>query len=286
MAAFPRFANSTRLRLAGVGLAGLGLVLAGCASDPETTTTQETPSPATPAPEIGTSPAAVITQAGQKTIETGSARFTATGTTKGVNNNTGKTEQATKYSMEGSYDFENHAIEAKMNGAIFGEQGDVEIISVDGLAYMKMPSLGSDKWLKTPLPPSSGGSFSDPTKTFDELRQLANLREVGPDTVDGVQATKYSGTTKDIKEALASAGVPVSEGDAGKITGKSKTSVWIDDDGHIIKLTNETKAEAAGVEVESSTSVSFYDLGSDVDIQAPPADQVSDLSDLSGIPSQ
>lgn len=282
MAAFPRLTNSARLRLAGVGLASLGLVLTGCSSDSEPTVAPEATSTETDASEGLTGPVAVVAQAGQTTIETGSARFKATGSIQAAGDDSSKTQKATKYSIEGSYDFENQAIEAKMSGAVLGEEGEVEIVAIDGVSYMKLPSLGGDKWLKAPSPNTSNSALSDPRKTFDQLRELANLREVGPETVDGVQTTKYSGTTKDLKAALAAAGVPVSEGDNGKISGKSQTSVWIDDEGRIVQLTNETKADAGGQGVESSTSISFYDLGSDINIQAPPADQVSDLSNLTG----
>lgn len=288
MAALPRIPKLTRARLAGIGLASLGLMLAGCSSDPEPTASPETSASETTTSESdvtadtsATGTAATIAQAGQKTIGSGSARFTAIGSTKGEREGSSDTPKATRYSMEGAYDFENKAIQAKMSGAVFGEQGDVEIISVDEVAYMKLPSLGGEKWLEAPVPEgASNNTLADPAETFVELKNLKNLQEVGPDPVEGVSATKYTGTTEQLKKALAAAGVPVSAGDTGKVTGKSKTSIWIDDEGRIIKVANETKAKSSGLKVESTTSIRFYDLGSDLDIQAPPADQVSSLLDL------
>lgn len=284
MVTSPKFAKSTRVRLAGMGLAGLGLVLAGCASDPEPTdapgtATSETGA-TTDAPVAGTDAMAVITQAGQKTIEAGSARFKSSGSTTSAGKDS-STPQVSSYSMEGSLDFEAQSMEAKLSGDLFGEQGDVEMITVGDTAYMKLPSLGGEKWLTTPVPEgTSGNTLSDPTKAFVDLGKLTKPKEVGPEMVDGVSATKYTGTNKDIKKVLAEAGVPVSEDDTAKLSGESETSVWIDDEGVIIKVSNQTRAEAGGAVVEAETSMSFFDLGSDLDIQAPPAEEVSDLSDL------
>lgn len=288
MAALPRIPKLTRVRLAGIGLASLGLVLAGCSSDPGPTASPDASASETSISETDVTPdpsvtgtAATVRQAGQKTIESGSARFTATGSTKGDREGSSDTPKATRYSMEGAYDFENKAIQAKMSGAVFGEQGEVEIISINEIAYMKLPSLGGEKWLEAPVPEgTSSNTLADPAETFVDLKNLKDLQEVGPDTVEGVSATKYTGTTRQLKKALAAAGVPVGEGDTGKVSGKSKTSIWIDDEGRIIKVANETKAKSGGLKVESTTSIRFYDLGSDLDIQAPPADQVSSLSDL------
>lgn len=282
MTTLPRLSRPTLIRVAGVGLAGVGLVLAGCSSSPEPTIPPE--SQATATGETVTGVAATILQAGQKTMDAGTARFSVSGSTTGIDSSSATSDGSSTYTMEGGYNFTNNSFEAKMSAGALGQAGEVQIIVADGATYMKIPGFGDGKWLKAPLSEIGvDDSFSDPQEAFDDLKNLSDLTEVGPDTVDGVQATKYTGT-QSIDDALEEAGVPDSENSSGNVSGESQTSIWIDGEGRLIQMMSKTTAKVGGKAVATETTMRFYDFGTDLSISAPPADEVTDFSDLANVP--
>ena len=275
-----RKTGSTLATSVGLGVAGLGLVLAGCTSAPA----PSGPSAGEPTAEA-TGAAGVIAQATQKTTDAGSARFSGSISGVGLPGGVGNTEGSSTVKMEGAYDFTNRQLDATASVGALGENGKIRIISTDGNTYMQMPQIG-DKWLKANLSElGMSDTFTNPEEAFAQLRNVANLREVGPDTVDGVQATKYTGTV-DLNAALADSGVSEQDLKGQELDGTSDMAVWVDGEGRVIKMTSRTAATLGKQDVSNEATMRFYDFGAELEIDPPPPGDVTDLSDLSKIPGE
>ncbi|MFN8125219.1 MAG: hypothetical protein U0R64_01720 [Candidatus Nanopelagicales bacterium] len=112
---------------------------------------------------------------------------------------------------------------------------------------------------------------------------------MGTEDVNGVSATKYTGTV-DLSEAVAQLGLPTDAQDKvtqelDKVARTAQVTVWVDSDGRIVRYDQELAVNPDGkhvtepVTVKSSTTMS--DFGVTTDIEPPPADQVTDGSNLS-----
>jgi hypothetical protein len=148
-----------------------------------------------------------------------------------------------------------------------GPMGQVEERVVDGVLYLDAggtSALGSGKqWVRLDLDGlgdrlGASGLFGTqtPSSALDVLRQLTgDVQQLGDDTVAGRHATQYRAT---IERHGTSAPV----------------DVWVDDDDRVVKLHAEMPDGLGEVTMQ------ITGFGVPVDVQAPPPDQVGDLSDL------
>jgi hypothetical protein len=165
--------------------------------------------------------------------------------------------------------------------------------------YMNMPFLATmlpagKAWVKADidrLASTMGANFGqlvgqssqNPGDTLAMLRAVGDVEEVGRDTLDGVAATRYratidlaraaeqKGVSKTAVQRLREAGAPA----------ELPVDVWIgDDDGLPRNMTIDYSAKTAGSPVSTSMTMSFSDWGSDVSVEAPPADEVFDATEL------
>jgi hypothetical protein len=155
----------------------------------------------------------------------------------------------------------------------------MRLLVVDNVLYVKSAALNSDPskpWLKVSL-----GDTSNPlSKIFDSanpanftayLRGITKFRDEGLQTVDGVQTRHYS-VTVDTAKMLA--GNPVLKGQDMSslgLPGQLTSDVYVNSDNLPVKM-SVTMGSAASLEAH------FSKYGEPVDIQAPPADQVSKFS--------
>jgi hypothetical protein len=168
--------------------------------------------------------------------------------------------------------------------------------------YLKIPALASElggkPWAKFSL--SSLGPLgssiqslvnsaknSDPAAQLQPLLASGDVKEVGTETVDGVQATHYTGTVdpatafdtsqavknltpaerQQLKSMLSAAGVT-----------SETIDVWVASDGLPVEEMISTTAKAGAEKVDLHLS----GWGQPVSISAPPADEVTDISSLAG----
>jgi hypothetical protein len=169
---------------------------------------------------------------------------------------------------------------------------------VDGVMYMDMGALGGKdglssmtggkSWLKLDLKAfgaGAGGSAgglgdANPGGALDSLRGAGDVQKVGTETLRGVETTHYSAMI-DPKKALAEAPAELQEkAKAGldKLKGPFPVDVWLDGDGQTRKISMDIGESTGRV----STTLEYYDFGVDVDVTAPPADDVFDFSQLLG----
>jgi hypothetical protein len=212
------------------------------------------------------------------------------------------------FSADGVFDGDEGELTMDM-GDLLGQAGlaggPIKVISTkeDGevVLYMQMPALaglvpGGKPWLKLNVKDSMqsqglGGSANDlfgassqnPAEALELLKKVADVTEVGNETIDGVATTHYSAAV-DVEEALAKAGAPPEALAAVASSGMSTTvplDVWIgDDDGLVRRITITYDAAASGEIFSGKLTMTLNDWGTDVSVEAPPADEVFDASAL------
>lgn len=132
----------------------------------------------------------------------------------------------------------------------------------------------------------------DPAQLLQFLRAASSgVRETGSAVVRGVETTRYSGAL-DVRKAL-DAGLdrlelePLERDLARRALEQlldgsgSKTfpfQVFVDEDGLLRRLTQTMRTTVSGQRVSTTMKVDYYDFGVDVDVEAPPASQVFDLT--------
>jgi hypothetical protein len=155
------------------------------------------------------------------------------------------------------------------------------------------------KWLKFDLAKVSKGLGidlsqlgqvgQDPSQSMQMLKAIGgDVKKVGDEKVRGVDTTHYSATVDFDRYPAA---VPASDRAAVrksidsliKLTGQRTVpvDVWVDDDKVVRRFgqTITTKIPGAG-SMQVKMTMDFYDFGTKVDVTAPPAAPVQDISAL------
>jgi hypothetical protein len=176
-------------------------------------------------------------------------------------------------------------------------------IVVDGTVfYMKFPALssllpGAKEWIKfdlATLGKESGFDLAqlqqlnqgDPAATLEYLRATGDVEEVGQEDLDGVETTHYRATVdvdKAIEQAPAESRAALqAQIDQLKAAGLEKLpiDVWIDGDGLPRKFTYDVTVDTNGQKVRTVVEMELTDYGVEVEVTPPPADQVTDFSEL------
>jgi hypothetical protein len=186
----------------------------------------------------------------------------------------------------------------------------VEARVVDGVTYVDFgdffgaleqshpvpPSLQGVKWLKVDVAGASGtpngtspGSF---TQYLQYLRGVAagRVHEIGGETIRGVATTHYQAQIDKshlldelgkARDSLPSAEQKLLDQGLVGVDSNPTVDVWIGDADHLVhRLMLAMDMSAAGQSMHMNLSLDLYDFGVPVDVEAPPASQVRDLSDL------
>lgn len=179
--------------------------------------------------------------------------------------------------MEGEAKFGDDGIEMKASST--GAQA-MELILVDKAMYLKSAELGTgDKWMKIDLSDPNSlfgmiGKATDPEVMFKALEEPKALELVGTEDVDGV-ATNHYRITLDPAQYIKAMEFPAAMADL--MPDELVTEMWVDADNLPRKFSQSLEMPAAGGgKPTTSTSEGTYsDFGTDVDIEAPPASQVT-----------
>ena len=134
----------------------------------------------------------------------------------------------------------------------------------------------------------------DPAQTLQYLRAASTgVEEAGSATVRGAETTRYVGRL-DFQKAL-DAGVdklelPAAEREKARKGMKwmldqmgSKTvpfEVFVDEDGLLRRMNMDMSMKIAGEQITMAMRMDYFDFGVDVDVEAPPAADVSDVTGL------
>jgi hypothetical protein len=280
--------GSRRLRWTGLAAGMLVVVLAACGSQAKQVEVKK---------KVAPSPRKVLLASVQATTAAKSAHMS-------MSMETGFGAEHFTITGDGVTDFVTGDTALTMQFPAIGSEaaGTIELRVVDRAGYMKLPdSLGggrfAGKWFKLPNLGDANNALpglgqSDPSKFLAYLESVsAGVKKVGSDTIRGVDTTHYAASL-DLAKAINRADVPPALRDEIKnLFGRAgapsamPADVWVDDNGFArrIKLQLDLgafmgNAPGAGGKLPSITvSMDLYDFGVPVHVQAPPADQVTEL---------
>ena len=160
--------------------------------------------------------------------------------------------------------------------------GSTEMRIVDGTAYLDVSNLplgslnpSGKRWVALDLSeldgslPLGAGGMTTPTDALGVLKGLSgDVQNVGDDTVAGQPATHYRATIDLSKVAAVLPG--------SSVGGSVPVDVWIDGSDRVVKL--QTTLGTSGH--DDTLTMEIVEFGVPVDVQAPPAGDVANLSDL------
>jgi hypothetical protein len=174
----------------------------------------------------------------------------------------------------------------------------VEQRVVDQVVYQKLPAEqraqvpGDKPWIKIDLKKAaaeqnsgSSNQINDPAQSASYAKGITdrNTEKVGTATVDGAKTTRYR-VTVDMDKLSNSAALKRQVGPTVPM------DVWLDDEGRIrrqqitmnIKPTDRSDKSAAPRKMTVRTLIEFSDFGTEVDPDAPPAGQTTDMTGKAG----
>jgi hypothetical protein len=293
-----------RRLLLGLAAPLVALALAGCGGG-------EGQEAAAPAATTGDA-AGILASAGSETAEAGSSRvaFTIATEIPGVQ------EEPVEFTGEGAFDYAERTGSATFDfGELFASLGlpaaddPIQAIFDGPVIYLNFPLLAAflpdaKPWIK--LDPATLGEQQgldlgqlqqlgqgDPSQLLDYLKATtAGVEEVGTEEVGGVETTHYRGT---IQLDRVAEQVPPEQREQAEAaidrlieqTGATEIPVdaWVDGDGLVRRLEYSYSAEVQvpgsdPQKVASVVTMEFSDFGTAVDVEPPPADQVTDLAQL------
>jgi hypothetical protein len=268
----------TQGRLHAVAAVAVLLLLAGCGGD-----------------DSGEEAGEAIRASVDQTLGSGSSRvalninFSSGGTTSTV---TG----------EGSVDMANKRGALTINlgtlGASFGAS-TVETVIDGQQIYVKLPPgvlPGGTPWFKLDLAAAGRqgginlGSLSQLQQQADPTQILAYLkgatddaREVGEEDVRGESTTHYRSEI-DLRRAAdslpAESRPAIEEAIATLGTSTFPLDAWIDDGGRLRRMEFSVDPDGTGPSAPGSVQMELFDFGVPVNVQPPPANQVTDITQL------
>ncbi|MFD0685663.1 hypothetical protein [Actinomadura fibrosa] len=275
---------------AGTALAtGLALSLTGCLGDAGDKVNEA-------GANVRLTAAQVLGKTAEKTGSTDSFQadlsMRSTGASDGDVTMTGSMQYRTKPDLAYRMKFDNMTVAGKSTGGM-------EQVLVGRTMYMKMPMLSqlgggasAKPWMKISLDELGRKSGLNIDQLLQQSRQLdpvqntrmltasKDAREVGKETVNGVETTHYTGTFRP-EDAIAK--LPADRQELyRKSLGQSGIDsmafdLWVDGQQLPRKVVMKTGQTAEGA---TTMTMNYRDFGKPVQVTAPPADQVTDFGAL------
>ena len=180
--------------------------------------------------------------------------------------------------MSGQARFSDAGMEMKASSA--GAR-PMELILLGKAMYMKSADLGTgDTWVKIDLSDPDSlfgmiGKATDPEVMFQAMESPKKLELLGAEDVDGVSTNHYR-ITMDPARYLEAMEFPAAMADM--LPEELVTEMWVDADDlpRRFAQTIEVPAAGGGAGITSTTAGTYSDFGTDVEIEAPPADEVTE----------
>lgn len=195
---------------------------------------------------------------------------------------------AASASGEGVVDYTAETPELAMDMSIDADAQtiDYEMRMVDGVLYLDMGQLTGDKFWKVdpsdPEGPLAGMGLDKLLEQSDPIGAVARMEPaiqtvtyVGEEDVDGRDLDHYE-LTIDITKAVDLMGTDLPSQVEGEMPESISYDAWLDEENRFAQL--EMEYEVMGQPL--SLTMTADDWGTEVDIEAPPADQVTDAPGL------
>ena len=172
------------------------------------------------------------------------------------------------------------------NEVFFSTPRVVEHGQADGVRWVKFDSEEVDEESGLDLTGLNQMSEVNPEAMLRFLKTVADARETGERTIDGVRTTRYTATV-DIRDYPATVEPERREAAQRTVEVLTKASgspthrvhVWIDADGLIRREEMSYSFTDAGETVRAQVVLDFIDVGEPQEIEIPDGDEVVDVSD-------
>jgi hypothetical protein len=162
--------------------------------------------------------------------------------------------------------------------------GEMDVRLVDGVMYLSMGQITQGKfWKIDPSDPKGPMASLGLDKLMDQMDPAHTLAALQ----DGISKVTYVGAedgldhyqlTVDMKKAMDAMGSSLPPGAASQLPDSLAYDVWLDDQGRFAKMRMDDLP--TGGATPGSMEMSTSGWGEDVDIAAPPADQVTEMPDM------
>ncbi|MCW2774284.1 MAG: hypothetical protein JWN91_2610 [Nocardioides sp.] len=178
---------------------------------------------------------------------------------------------------EGDVDYGGDSPSSAMTVSGMMGAGDTDVRLIDGVMYMNLGQLSKGKFWKIDL--------NDPNSPFGSLGSQLDVKSSVELLEKGMTSVEYVGAedgldhftaTVDPSVLLEAMGPEASSG-ASTLPKSLDYDIWLDEDNRVNKL-SFTLGKLGTLEMTLS------DFGKDVTIEAPPADQVTDMPDMFSSP--
>lgn len=279
--------HNRRMKAAAIGTAAVmgSIVLTGCGNDSEPASdkagSSSGASRSAGAQEDGTS---AVRAAYDKTAEAETAKIT-------VDMKVSAKGRSITTDGQGALDFQ----EGESVMTVTAEGKSIEQRVVDQVLYQKVPgqkAQGGKPWMKIDLKKAaqaqgvSGQQIGDPAQSAAYAKAITDkdVTEVGTEKVDDVETTRYRVS---VNVAELPGGAQLRE----QVGPTLPMHVWLDDDGRLRRQQIDMTVKApsgVGAKADNSASpeqvkmtmvMNYSDFGTEVDAEAPPAGQVTDMTD-------
>ncbi|MET7296685.1 hypothetical protein ABZS79_32060 [Streptomyces griseoloalbus] len=263
----------------------MGSVLAGCGDDSEPTDAKDGSSSRASSGDGGQDEGTTAVRAAyDKTAEAESARMTV---------KMKLAAEGTTVTSDGQGVLDLAEGDSVMTVTAEGKSLEQRVI--DEVLYQKAPGQkapGGKPWVKIDLKKvaaqqgMNNQQIGDPAQTASYAKAITDedVTKVGTEKIDGVNTTRYR-VSVDVNK------LPGGDQMRKQLGPTLPMEVWLDDEGRLrrqqVDMTVESAASAtakpdtgaAPQQLRMSSVMEFSDFGTEVDAEAPPAEQVADMTD-------
>ena len=161
--------------------------------------------------------------------------------------------------------------------------GDMDMTMVDGIIYMRSEAMSGDKyWKIDPSDPDSPWGQMGMDKLLEQSDPISGLEAMkdgidtvtfeGTEDVDGRELDHYV-LSIDMEAAMGNIGTDLPDAAKEAMPESVTYDLWLDDQDRFSEMKMEIPVLGKSMDMEMSVD----DWGKDVSIEAPPADQVTDM---------
>ena len=255
-----------------------------------------------------TVPVSTVANAAEATSSAGGFKLTVDGHFQVLGRDVPMTGSGTldPAARRGHLTFTSLGLLSTVGGA--GANGGIEQIFEGEVIYMRTPAIAQQfglkkPWIKVDL--KSAGKLlgldatqlgqlgtNDPRQLLDQIRSVTgDVEKLGTEKVRGVKTTRYKANVdlRKYPDRLPPARREQARVQVEKIVDETGSptypmTLWIDDDELVRRARTEYTFKVPGQAKESSfrLTMEFFDFGTPVTADPPPAKDVQDLADLAG----